>query len=62
MRSEDWKKLSKEDQLHFYRCPACGEMVDNKSMQEITEHHSHVLHPERYQRLFATALAKSPAQ
>jgi hypothetical protein len=57
MRSADWKKLPKDEQLRFYRCPACGEMVDNKSVEEITEHHSHVLHPERYPGLFSPTLA-----
>jgi uncharacterized protein YlaI len=57
MRSDEWKKLPKNEQMHFYRCPACGEMVDNKSLEEITEHHSHVLHPERYEKSFTPTLA-----
>ncbi|HEX4641136.1 MAG TPA: hypothetical protein VH252_07100 [Chthoniobacterales bacterium] len=29
----------------FYRCPACGEMVDNTNRESIRFHHHHVLHP-----------------
>jgi hypothetical protein len=50
MQQQEWEKLPTEERLHFYRCPACGEMVDNQSVEEITEHHSHILHPERFQK------------
>jgi len=29
----------------FYRCPACGEMVDNHDRAAVGFHHDHVLHP-----------------
>jgi PHP family Zn ribbon phosphoesterase len=29
-----------------YRCPACGEMVDNRCKAEVFRHHDHVLHPQ----------------
>jgi hypothetical protein len=29
----------------FYRCPACGEMVDNRDRAAVRFHHDHVLHP-----------------
>jgi hypothetical protein len=28
-----------------YRCPACGEMVDNTDRESVRVHHDHVLHP-----------------
>jgi hypothetical protein len=28
----------------FYRCPACGEKVDQESQEEIRLHHSHLRH------------------
>ena len=28
-----------------YRCPACGEMVDNDQIADVLEHHQHVLRP-----------------
>ncbi len=51
MTREDFAALSPEEQRNFYRCPACGEMVDNRQLEEIMLHHAHVLHP----RLFAMA-------
>jgi hypothetical protein len=53
MEEKDWEKLPTEERLHFYRCPACGKMVDNRLVEQIAEHHSHVLHPERFRRLAA---------
>jgi hypothetical protein len=33
-----------------YRCPACGQMVENRDMDAVRFHHYHVLHPhfDRY--------------
>ena len=28
----------------FYRCPGCGETVDQRRMDDVLEHHRHVLH------------------
>jgi hypothetical protein len=28
-----------------YRCPACGETVDNRDLDAVRFHHHHVLHP-----------------
>jgi hypothetical protein len=28
-----------------YRCPACGEMVDNDNWEAVRFHHDHVLRP-----------------
>ena len=53
MTREDFEMLPAQEQLHFYRCPACGEMVDKKDVEQITLHHAHVLHPERFR--FAVA-------
>ena len=33
---------------NFYRCPACGEMVDNTDRESVGLHHDHVLHPPFY--------------
>ena len=30
---------------NLYRCPACGEMVDNRQREAVRFHHDHVLHP-----------------
>jgi hypothetical protein len=30
---------------NVYRCPACGEMVDNRDRAAVRFHHDHVLHP-----------------
>lgn len=32
----------------FFRCPACGEMVDPSERAGVLEHHRHVLHPVLY--------------
>ena len=29
-----------------YRCPGCGELVDNRHMDEVLRHHQHVLHAQ----------------
>lgn len=34
-----------DDKENFYRCPACGEMVDKRQRASVFQHHSHVLHP-----------------
>jgi hypothetical protein len=47
MTPEEFDELSPDEQRNFYRCPACGEMVDNRRLDEIVLHHSHVLHPNR---------------
>jgi hypothetical protein len=41
----------------FYRCPACGEQVDNDSPEEIRFHHSHVLHPGEVDQRYAVSAA-----
>lgn len=28
----------------FYKCPGCGEMVDNRDRDSVRLHHDHVLH------------------
>lgn len=28
----------------FYRCPGCGESVDRRHVDDVREHHHHVLH------------------
>ena len=33
------------DVRNFYRCPACGDLVDGKNIEAVRLHHSHVLHP-----------------
>jgi competence CoiA-like predicted nuclease len=48
MEKEAFQNLSAEEQRNFYRCPACGEMVDNRRLDEIVRHHAHVLHPNHF--------------
>ena len=48
MTQKAFAALPSRDQLHFYRCPACGEMVDKRQLEEIVLHHSHVLHRGHY--------------
>lgn len=48
MTRKDFETLPAKERLHFYRCPACGEMVDRKDVEQITVHHAHILHPERF--------------
>jgi uncharacterized Zn finger protein len=38
-----------------YRCPECGEMVNNRDPEAIRLHHDHVLHP-RYNQSLAMRL------
>jgi hypothetical protein len=45
MTWENFGRLSKEARIHFYRCPGCGEMVDNRLIEDVKIHHDHVLHP-----------------
>jgi hypothetical protein len=35
------------EELKVYRCPACGELVDNTDWDAIRLHHDHVLHPRQ---------------
>jgi hypothetical protein len=37
-----------EDERKFFRCPACGEIVDSSNIAEVVEHHRHVLNPALY--------------
>jgi hypothetical protein len=48
MEKQKFADLPAEEQRYFYRCPACGEMVDNRNLNEIVLHHAHVLHPNRF--------------
>jgi hypothetical protein len=34
------------DRDHFYRCPACGELVDGRQREIVARHHRHVLFPQ----------------
>jgi hypothetical protein len=38
---------SRKERENFYRCPACGEKVDNRLRDAVLFHHYHVLHPQR---------------
>jgi hypothetical protein len=49
MSRKEYEKLSSDEQHNFYRCPACGAMVDNRHLDEVVEHHAHVLHPGRFE-------------
>ena len=31
--------------MESYRCPGCGQMVNNRDLEAIRLHHAHVLHP-----------------
>jgi hypothetical protein len=53
MTPEDFKNLSSSEQANFYRCPACGEMVDKRRVDEIVLHHSHVLRPHDFPKSIA---------
>jgi hypothetical protein len=44
MTWEDFGRLSKEERNHFYRCPGCGKLVDNRQIEDVKVHHDHVLH------------------
>jgi hypothetical protein len=57
MKKERLEKPAKED---FYRCPACGEMVDNRDRAAIRFHHDHVLHP-RLDRFVTLPSGRPPA-
>ena len=59
MQKEAFEKLPTKEQLYFFRCPTCGEMVDNRDIAEIVEHHSHVLHPERFRKSFAGSVQQT---
>ena len=48
MEEQRFEDLPPEEQRHFYRCPACGKMVDNRDLNAIVLHHAHVLHPNRF--------------
>ena len=48
MEKQRFEDLPAEEQRYFYRCPACGEMVDNRDLDAIVIHHAHVLHPNRF--------------
>jgi hypothetical protein len=52
MERQEFDNLPAEEQRNFYRCPACGEMVDNRKLDEIVLHHAHVLHPRRFSLSF----------
>jgi hypothetical protein len=43
---EEVVNSSEEERASYsYRCPGCGELVDNREVDEVLEHHQHVLHP-----------------
>ncbi|MEY2578286.1 MAG: hypothetical protein QOI49_1110 [Verrucomicrobiota bacterium] len=41
-KQRDRNKTANE---RFYRCPGCGQMVDNQQREAVFEHHDHVLRP-----------------
>jgi hypothetical protein len=45
MTRENFDNLPEAERAHFYECPACGEMVDNRRADEVRLHHDHVLRP-----------------
>ena len=36
------------DRDHFYRCPACGKLVDGRDREAMALHHRHVLFPQPF--------------
>ena len=36
----------------FYRCPACGDEVDQTDRVAVAQHHQHVLHPYLFRGFF----------
>jgi hypothetical protein len=54
-------KTKPVEELKFYRCPACGQMVDNRDRDAIRFHHDHVLHP-RHDLSFTIVGKGAPTQ
>jgi hypothetical protein len=44
-------KVSPVPTSRFYRCPGCGEMVNERELSEVLKHHQHVLDPYRFRML-----------
>jgi hypothetical protein len=41
---------------HFYQCPGCNEIVDEREMSEVLIHHRHVLDAYRFNTLRASSM------
>jgi hypothetical protein len=59
MSLDEFNRLPEKERAHFYRCPGCGEMADQRQWEEVRLHHDHVLHPEP--RFAARPVLTSPA-
>jgi hypothetical protein len=47
-KKDDPRDSNKPIADHFYRCPACGALVDGRDREEMQLHHQHVLFPHRH--------------
>jgi hypothetical protein len=47
-RKDDPQDSGKTIEDHFYRCPACGVLVDGWDRKEMQLHHQHVLFPRPF--------------
>jgi hypothetical protein len=41
---------------HFYQCPSCDEIVDQREISEVLMHHRHVLDAYRFNILRASSM------
>jgi uncharacterized C2H2 Zn-finger protein len=40
MTIDEYEKLPPEEKEHFAKCPACGEIFDRRSLDEVLFHHT----------------------
>ena len=59
MLTRTTSRSSSPESSRFYRCPACDEMVDGHDVNELLEHHQHVLDPYRFLALRAQGIARA---
>ena len=45
LQPKSFAKAADEPEQFSYRCPGCGEMVDERRMSDVLEHHRHVIQP-----------------
>jgi Zn-finger nucleic acid-binding protein len=50
------QQVEEQQDSHTYRCPGCGEWVDNREMKQVLAHHQHVIF-----RSYPPAWFSSPA-
>jgi hypothetical protein len=55
----DKAKSRMQQSRRFYRCPGCGQKVDNEQAEAVREHHAHVLNPPPSSRFMPVAPANT---